>query len=460
MPDIEHLRKRISDFCDATGVPGFLAGVRHRGEETVLAYGTANVATGAPMREETGFLFGSITKVMTTTIVMRQVERGLLDLDTPVVDRLPEFRLTTPGAAERIRVRHLLNHTSGIDADLFFPEAAGDGALAAYLARLGRECGALFGAGERASYSNGGMIVAGRLLEVVTGLPYPELLDREVFARCGMIDACTSAERAVLRSTAVGHFADRTTGAVRPTGLFTLPQTWGPAGGTPIGTVADLLAFGRVHAGDGTAASGERVLSAESVTRMRTVTHDAGTPNTPPIGLGWLVRTLGGTTVLTMSGASPGGVAVLVVVPEHDLVFAAYGNDARALSLHDELLGWLTGEFGEVRAPSYTQEEVDLKGFGGTYRSNQLRIEVRVVDGGLEESVTYEPADEAQERVFTGFAGGAFTAPPMRYVPVGEGLFAPAGVPLENLPAHYLVSYHGGAEFRSAGGRMTRRVAV
>jgi CubicO group peptidase (beta-lactamase class C family) len=460
MNEIAHLSDRIAAFCEATRVPGFLAGVHQAGDQAVVAHGLANVATGTPMRADTGFLFGSITKVMTTTLVLQQVERGALDLDARVVDHLPEFRLATPGAAEAIRVRHLVTHTSGIDADLFFPDAAGPDALQTYVERLGRECGTLFAPGEYVSYSNGGMIVAGRLLEVVTGRPYHEVLERDVFAATGMAGACTSAERAILRSTAVGHFPDPATGGARPTGMFMLPQTWGPAGGTPIGTVEDLLALGRVHLDGGRAPSGTRVLSAESVARMRSVTHDLGTPNSAPVGLGWLVRQLGGTTVLTMSGASPGGVAVLVVVPEHDLVFAAYGNAPQALALHDELLLWLAGRFGEVATPVYAPQAVDLQPYAGTYRSNQLRVDVRVVAGGLEERVTYEPADETQERIFTGFAGSPFTAPPQRYLPVGKDLFAPAGMPLEGLPSHYLVSYHGGAAYRCAGGRMTRRASV
>ena len=82
---------------------------------------------------------------------------------------------------------------------------------------------------------------------------------------------------------------------------------------------------------------------------------------------------------------------------------------------------------------------------------------MRVVDDELEELVTYEPAGTAQERVFTGFAGGPFVAPPTRYIAVGEGLFAPAGIPLDAVPSYYLVSYHDGATYRCAGGRMTRR---
>lgn len=443
MTDIENLTDRIAAFCRASGVPGYLAGVDRGGEPTGVAHGVANVATDAPMRGDTGFLFGSITKIMTTTLVLRQVERGTLDLDEPVVTYLPEFPL-----GDRILVRHLVAHSSGIDADLFFPVAVGDDALRVYVERLGRECGTLFPPGEYVSYANGGMIVAGRLLEVVTGVPYHDLLEHDIFAAVGMTGSCTSAERAILRSTAVGHFPDPQTGEVRPTGMFMLPQTWGPAGGTAIGTIADLLAFGRAHLGEG-------LLSAGSLALMQTVSQDPGTPNASPVGLGWLVRTLGGTTVLTMSGASPGGVAVLAVIPEYGLVFAAYGNDARALTLHDELLDHLAGH---VDTTAYTPRKVDLAPYPGTYRSNQLRVDVRVVDGELEERVTYEPADESQERIFTGFVGGPFTAPPLRYVPVGEGLFAPAGIPLNGLPSYHLVSYHGGAAYRCSAGRMTRRV--
>jgi CubicO group peptidase (beta-lactamase class C family) len=403
---------------------------------------------------------------MTTMLVLQLVERGVLDLNEPVVTYLPEFMLTTPGAAGKIRVRHLLTHTSGIDADLFFPVAAGSGALAAYLDGLGRHCGTLFSPGEYVSYSNGGMIVAGRLLEVVTGRSYHELLEREVYASVGMTDSCTRADQAILRDTAVGHFPDPATGGARRTDMFMLPQTWAPAGSTPIGTIADLLALGRVHLAGGVSRSGVRVLSHESTTRMRTVSHDMGTPNVPPVGMGWSLMPFGDTTVLSMSGASPGGVAVLAVVPDHDLMFAAFGNDPRALALHDELLLRLLRQGVTVGPAKYRPTTLDLARYVGTYRSNQLRVDVGVVNGQLEECVTYEPLDDVQEMIVARFAGGAFPVPPQRYVPVGENLFAPVGIPLEGLNGYrrqLLVSYHGvgdddGPTHRCAGGRMTRRV--
>lgn len=461
------IHEQAAAYCESNNVPGFVAGVYHAGEQIVVAYGTANVATGVPMCDNTGFLFGSVTKVLTTTLVLRQVDRGVLDLDTPVVKYLPEFALSAPGATNKVLVRHLISHTNGIDADLFFPDAKGRDALKTYVNALASNCGTLFEPGEQLSYSNGGMIVAGRLLEVVTGTPFPDLLKRDIYAPVGMKDSSTSAEQAILRSTAVGHFLDPETMAAKPTGMFMLPDTWGPAGGTPIGTIADLLAFGRTHLAGGVSPSGTRVLSAEATALMQQVSHDMATPNVPPMGLGWVRYPFGDTTVLAMSGASPGGVSILCVVPEHDLVFTAFGNTSGAIMLHDQILQRLLSEHLGVQIPTLiteVEQDVDLTPYLGTYRSNQLRIDVSIVEGQLEERTTYEPADESQERVFTEFAGGMTSAPPQRYVPIRPGLFAPAGYPLETFDGYLrllLVSYHdvrdGQARFRNGGGRLTRR---
>ena len=64
------IREMAAAFCGSSGVPGYLAGVYHGGAQAVVAHGTANAVTAAPMRTDTGFLFGSITKVFTTTLVL------------------------------------------------------------------------------------------------------------------------------------------------------------------------------------------------------------------------------------------------------------------------------------------------------------------------------------------------------------------------------------------------------
>jgi CubicO group peptidase (beta-lactamase class C family) len=462
-----HIREQAVAFCEASKIPGYLAGVYHDGDQIVVSHGVANLATGAPMHEDTGFLFGSITKVMTATLVHQQVERGSIHLDERVITYLPEFRLTTPSAAEQIRVRNLLDHTNGIDADLFFPDASGRHALKAFVEGLGEHCGALFEPGEYVSYSNGGMIVAGRILEAVTGTAYHDLLAQDVFAPVGMHDACTSAQKAILRSTAVGHFPDSATGGARCTDMFMLPDTWAPAGATPIGSVRDLLALGRTQLGSGVSPSGQRVLSHESIACMQSVSHDMGTLNVSPLGLGWPLVPFGNVIALSHSGASPGGVAILVVVPKLDLVFAAFGNDMRALALHDSLLLWLLREYLHVEVPDLVSDITpvnDLTPYAGTYRSNQLRVDVSVVGDQLEEKLIYEPLDVENERIFTGFSGGPIPSVSRRFAPIQHDLFAPVGMPLQMFTGYsrqLLVSYHGHREgrahYRCAGGRMTRR---
>jgi len=152
---------------------------------------------------------------------------------------------------------------------------------------------------------------------------------------------------------------------------------------------------------------------------------------------------------------------------EHDLVFAAFGNDPRAMALHDQILLWLLRQQLNLEVPDLvpdTSAAGDLTPYAGTYRSNQLRVDVRAVDGHLEEKVTYEPLDNAQERIFTGFSGGSFPFSPRRLAPIRKDLFAPAGMPLEAFNGYMrqlLVSYHGvrdgRLDYRCAGGRMTRR---
>jgi CubicO group peptidase (beta-lactamase class C family) len=68
---VEHVRAEVAEHGEAFGVPGYVAGVYHDGEQVLSAHGTANLATGVPMREDTGYLVGSITKVLTTALMLR-----------------------------------------------------------------------------------------------------------------------------------------------------------------------------------------------------------------------------------------------------------------------------------------------------------------------------------------------------------------------------------------------------
>src|SRR5262245_26690778 len=103
-------------------VPGASAALFRNGVLETAAAGVVNVTTGVQVTPETVMHIGSITKTLNTTLVMQLVDEGRIALDRPLKSYLPEFRVADRAATERITVRMLLNHTSGISGDLT-PEA-------------------------------------------------------------------------------------------------------------------------------------------------------------------------------------------------------------------------------------------------------------------------------------------------------------------------------------------------
>ena len=182
---------------------------------------------------------------------------------------------------------------------------------------------------------------------------------------------------------------------------------------------------------------------------MQSVSHDMGVPNVPPMGLGWVLMPFGTTTVLCISGSSPGGVAVLAVVPEHDFVFAAFGNDPRAMALHEQVLLWLLRDHLDVEVPDLvtgTSPVNDLTPYVGTYGSNQLHVDVSAVDSqaGETDLRTARRHPGADLHRVLGWCGRISRGDDL--VPLRDGLFAPAGLPLEAFNGYsrqMLVSYHG-----------------
>src|SRR5262249_2173472 len=149
-----------------------------------------------------------------------------------------------------------------------------------------------------------------------------------------------------------------------------LPESWSACGSTPVATIGDLLAFARTQLAGGAAPTGERILPAELTRQMQTVTFDMGTPNVSALGRGWPLVRFGRTTVLYHSGASPGGVAALIVVPEHDFAFAAFGNAGGAMAVTDRLAQGLLADHLGVDIPdliSPKPEVADLGTYAGVY---------------------------------------------------------------------------------------------
>ena len=127
--------------------------------------GKVTVAAGGEASLDTRFRPGSITKLLTAVALVAQcVEDGLLGLDDPLASYVDGFD-------EGIKIRHLVTHSSGIDAgDVFVDTGDDDGALGRYIELL-QGAGQLFDPGATFSYCNGGFVLAGHVVALVRELP-------------------------------------------------------------------------------------------------------------------------------------------------------------------------------------------------------------------------------------------------------------------------------------------------
>jgi CubicO group peptidase (beta-lactamase class C family) len=111
----EALAGFVTETANGLGVTGAAVGVWADGREVFAGHGVTSVENPLPVRPDTLFLIGSVTKTFTATTVMRLVADGKVALDTPVRRYVPELVLADERAADQITVLNLLNHTSGLD---------------------------------------------------------------------------------------------------------------------------------------------------------------------------------------------------------------------------------------------------------------------------------------------------------------------------------------------------------
>src|SRR5215470_7018653 len=135
MIDWPILVSRIDEQLRAAQIPGLALAVVH-GEEIIFArgFGTTSVEDASlPITPQTLFRVGSITKPLTGTAIMRLVDAGILDLDTPLPQYLDWFTLSEDHAAERVTLRMLLSHTAGLPTKYEVAGPRDPAALGAYL---------------------------------------------------------------------------------------------------------------------------------------------------------------------------------------------------------------------------------------------------------------------------------------------------------------------------------------
>jgi CubicO group peptidase (beta-lactamase class C family) len=164
------------------------------------AIGLADVAAGNRMRSDALFWIASQSKPMTATALMMLVDEGKVKLDDAVARFLPEFNdqwlaverdsdhVLLKRPKHQVTVRHVLSHTSGMAFKSAMEQPTLDLLPLRDAVRSYAMTPLQFDPGTQYQYSNAGINTAGRIIEVVSGIPYEEFMDKRLFEPLGMKD--------------------------------------------------------------------------------------------------------------------------------------------------------------------------------------------------------------------------------------------------------------------------------
>lgn len=224
-----------------------------RGDEIVSfeTHGMADLERDLAVDEETIYHWASITKTFTAISIMQLRDRGLISLDDPIVDYVPELRgVHNPyGSMEEVTIRHLLSHSAGFRASTW-PWGGGEPwhphepTEWSQLVAMMPYTEIRFEPGSRFSYSNPGIIFLGRVIEAVTGDVYEAYVDKNVFRPLGMRRSYFDVTPWHLREHRSNHYFVRE-GKPEPGGVdFNTGITVSNGGlNAPIADMARYLAF-------------------------------------------------------------------------------------------------------------------------------------------------------------------------------------------------------------------------
>jgi CubicO group peptidase (beta-lactamase class C family) len=261
--------------------PGGILWLEHDGVAYHKAYGHRALAPDPePMTEDTIFDMASLTKVMATTpAIMLLIERGQVQLDAPVCNYIPEFK---GQGRERVTIRELLTHTSGLPPDLRSTNYWYGQAVAIEMAcatKLESPPGTAF------KYSDINFILLGEIIRRVAKTPLQDFVQREIYGPLKMTDTgFLPPESKVLRIAPTAVLINNTVlrGIVEDPTARHMGGVAGDAG--LFSTASDLARYARMMLNLGKL-DGARIFRPETVKLMTT-------PQAPPgvsvlHGLGW-----------------------------------------------------------------------------------------------------------------------------------------------------------------------------
>jgi CubicO group peptidase (beta-lactamase class C family) len=342
---------------------------------TILAkgYGFADLENDVPAKAETVYRIGSVTKQFTSAAIMRLMEQGKLTLDDTVQKFLPNF----PTQGNRVTIRHLLNHTSGIRS---YTSLGPKWARVMRIDLVTDSLVALFAnepfdfkPGDAYRYNNSGYFLLGVIIEKISGKTYGQYLKDEFFTPLGLHSTIYCDQAPLIKHRAQGY-ATPPNGGVGFTNAEPLSMTQPYAAGSLCSTVNDLVVWTQ-------ALSSGKVVSPASYKLMTTPgTLNDGRPITYGFGLG--TGTLGGHPQVSHNGGINGFVSELHHYPNDSIITVVLTNTGALTAVQLERL-IARRALGIKDLPAVPIQAAALERLIGDYTIGNTRLKVLVEGGRL-----------------------------------------------------------------------------
>ncbi len=365
------LERDIEAILDREGLTGAVWALVEPDSVTTASAGFANMADGTPLAPGSRVHIGSVTKTLLATGVLRLASEGQIDLDAPVARYMPNIRFDNPWAAEtKVTVRHLLDHTSGIEDarlwQMFSLEVTPDTPLFSAFERSPDVLRVRFRPGTQLSYSNAGYALLGLLIETITGERYETYLDDHLLRPLGMKNSTFSytEQNGGLSDIALawGHYDGGKPAAAqpimfRPAGQFTT-------------TAADMATFATFLMSDGTL-EGEPFIAPEYM-KARGIPHATNARWAGLVagyGLGMNTYDRFGALGNCHSGNVLGYRALFCIYPAENKAFFVSVNTDSETADYNRLFARVAEELDlkPTVAPESDLPAIDVKDWEGMY---------------------------------------------------------------------------------------------
>jgi CubicO group peptidase (beta-lactamase class C family) len=460
---------KFDALCDALEnrmielrIPGVAIGILHEDTTHYAGFGVTSLNNPLPVTADTLFQCGSISKTILATAAMSLVDEGRINLDAPIRRYLPGFALRDQQAAAGATMRHLLTHTGGWLGDHFNDFGFGADAID----RIVTEMATLpqwTPLGKYWSYNNVGFAAAARVMEMVTGQAFEDIVRMRVFEPLRMTQSFFFPTEVMVRRFAAGHSI--AAGRISVATPWEIGRANHPAGGVTT-TVIDLLRYAQCHIDRGAAPHGARVLSRRAAQAMRTAQLSA--TGRYDMGLTWWLSRLTtpgaaadpkGELFMQHGGATNGFTAHLRVVPGRRFAIAVLTNSDDGSMLYDgisqrALQDYLGLSLDSVKA--VTVPAPRLKAYAGRYVAHLSEQTLTIKAGKLSAQATYLGRFPTPTSPVHGDATGPetslafYNAPGERIFVANDGVLGGRG--------EFIRDERGRIAWLRWGGRLHRRV--